>query len=137
MRPMTASMATLFPEPDSPTTPKSSPFSKVRSTPSTARNGPRWVWNSTERLRISSSAISALQLGVEGVAQPIAQEVEGQHRHQDCEAGEGYGPIGALDVLPRIGQHGAPFRRRWLGTEVEEAERRGIEHRRRNAEGRL
>src|SRR3954462_10714590 len=97
MRPMTASMVTLLPEPDSPTTPKSSPLSTVRSMPSTARNGPRWVWNSTERLRISSNAMappSALQLRVERVAQPVAEQVEGEHRHQDREAREGDDPIG-------------------------------------------
>jgi hypothetical protein len=43
MSPITASMVTLLPEPDSPTTPSSSPLSKVTFNPSTARNGPRWV----------------------------------------------------------------------------------------------
>ena len=42
----------------------------------------RWR-RSTARLRISSSAISALQLRVERVAQAVAQQVEGEHGDQD------------------------------------------------------
>ncbi|KMS64599.1 hypothetical protein BVRB_018640, partial [Beta vulgaris subsp. vulgaris] len=80
---------------------------------------------------------SALQLRVERIAQPVAEQVEGQHRHQDGETGESHDPIGAVDILPRIGQHGAPFRSRRLGAEAEEAERRRIQHRRGDAEGRL
>src|SRR3954454_11168203 len=46
-------MVTLLPEPDSPTTPRISPSSRVRLTPSTARSTPLEVGNSTERFWIS------------------------------------------------------------------------------------
>ena len=55
-RPMTASMATLLPEPDSPTIATTSPCSTASSIPSTALNGPLMVGNSTVRLAISRSA---------------------------------------------------------------------------------
>ena len=43
MRPISASMVTDLPEPDSPTMPRSSPGSRVRSMPSTAGKVPKWT----------------------------------------------------------------------------------------------
>src|SRR4051794_23416349 len=54
---MRASMVTLLPEPDSPTTPRISPSSSVRLTPSTARSTPLEVGNSTERFWMSRRGI--------------------------------------------------------------------------------
>jgi hypothetical protein len=51
--PITASMATDLPEPDSPTTATTSSGSTIRSKPSNALKGPVRVTNETERLRIS------------------------------------------------------------------------------------
>src|SRR5204863_3053377 len=53
-RPMTASMDTDFPEPDSPTMAKTSPVSTFMETLSTARKKPLAVLNSTVRFLISS-----------------------------------------------------------------------------------
>ena len=50
-------MLTLLPEPDSPTTPKTSPSSMARSSRSTARSVPLALRNSTDRLLISTSDI--------------------------------------------------------------------------------
>src|SRR6185503_14087718 len=127
-RPIIASMEMLLPEPDSPTTPRISPASRSRLTSSTARSTPPMVGKRTQRLRISTSAMdSPLQLGIERVAQPVAEQVEGEHRDQDDEAGEGDHPPGAQHEFARIGEHGPPFRRGRLGAEAEETERRGVE----------
>ena len=56
-RPITASIATDLPEPDSPTIASTSLRSSVRSNPSTALNAPWDVAKETERLRISSSGM--------------------------------------------------------------------------------
>src|SRR5690349_13849343 len=105
-------MVTLLPEPDSPTMPRTSPSSSDRLMPSTACITPFCEGNSTERFSISNKAIrnlSALQLGVERVAQSVSEQIEGQHSDQNCEAGEGDHPPGAQDEFAGIGQHGAPF----------------------------
>ncbi len=44
MRPMIVSDVTDLPDPDSPTTPRVSPRSRVYETPSTALTTPSWVW---------------------------------------------------------------------------------------------
>src|SRR5882724_11952524 len=134
--PMTASMLTLLPEPDSPTTPTISPESSVMSRPSTARKAPRWVWKSTDKLRISSSATrvpaSALQFRIERIAQPVAQKVEREHGHEDGDAGEIHDPGRAQEEFPGVGHHGPPFGGRRLGAEAEEPEGGGVEDRRRD-----
>ena len=56
-RPMTASMATDLPEPDSPTIACTSPASTVSDTPSTARKAPCAVAKSTDSPLISRSGI--------------------------------------------------------------------------------
>jgi hypothetical protein len=56
--PITASIATDLPEPDSPTIASTSLGSTARSTPSTALKAPDRVANDTDRLRISSSGIA-------------------------------------------------------------------------------
>src|SRR3954468_19248546 len=59
-------MVTLLPEPDSPTTPRISPSSRLRLTPSTARSTPLEVGNSTERSWISRSGMSRGRRGGRG-----------------------------------------------------------------------
>src|SRR4051812_45902072 len=96
--------------------PSTSPSSRRRLTPSTACMIPATVGKSTERFSISSSAIVlSLQLRVEGVAQPVAQQVEGEHGDQYGEAGKGDHPPGTLDELAAIGEERAPFGLRRLG----------------------
>ena len=55
--PISASMARLLPEPDSPTMPRISPCSSVSDTRSTARSGPAAEGNSTVRSSMSSKAM--------------------------------------------------------------------------------
>ena len=55
--PITASMATDLPDPDSPTIASTSPLSTLSDTPSTARKKPDAVLNSTVRFSISSIAM--------------------------------------------------------------------------------
>ena len=130
-RPIIASIATDLPEPLSPTMPTISPGSTSRSTPSTARSGPT-PWGTRRRGSGSRAALRPcgqlrFSFGIEGVAQAVAHEVDGEHGDQDGEAGEGDHPPGAQDELARVGQHGAPFGRRRLGAQAEEAQRRGVE----------
>src|SRR3546814_12100133 len=72
-------------------------------------------------MRISdwSSDVCSSDL-VQRVAQPVSDKIDGEHRDQYGEAGQCYHPPGAEDELARLGQHGAPFRRRWLRAEPEE-----------------
>src|SRR5215467_7218803 len=90
--PIAASMVRLLPEPDSPTTPSDSPSPTTMLTPSTARLVAVGEGNATMRFSISSRAMSALQFGVEGVAQAVAEKVEGQHREEDHDAGKRHHP---------------------------------------------
>ncbi len=104
-------MVTLLPEPDSPTTPSTSPSSRVRLTPSTARKVPPADGNSTERFWMSRSGMGALtgfSLGVEGIAQAVPDEVEGEHGDQDDQAREGHHPPGPEHELAGVGQHRTP-----------------------------
>ena len=79
-RSMIDSAVTLFPLPDSPTMPNTSPRSIVRSSPSTALTWPSRVKNrvessSTRRISslISGPPLAALDVRVEGVPEPVAQ----------------------------------------------------------------
>src|SRR5215470_19462465 len=90
--PITASMVRLLPEPDSPTTPSDPPSATTMLTPSTARPGAVDEGNTTDKFSISRRAMSALQFGIEGIAQAIADKVEGQHRDQDHDAGKRHHP---------------------------------------------
>src|SRR3954471_17510219 len=108
-------MPTLFPEPDSPTIPSTSPFSSVMLTPSTARTIPPLDGNETDRFSISSSGIGidfalSLELGIERVAQSVAHQVEGQHSDENGEARERDHPPGPQHEFARVRQHGSPFR---------------------------
>src|SRR5690606_8574404 len=137
--PMTASMATDLPEPLSPTMARTSRSSTCRSMPRTAKNWPTEVSKDTDRLRISSSAMISAprQLRVERIAQPVADEVDGQHRDQDRKSREGHHPPGTQDELPRLGQHRSPFRGWRLRPEAQEAEGGGVEDGGREAQRRL
>ena len=57
-RPMIDRESTVFPEPDSPTTPRVSPRSKVRETPSTARTVPREVRKAVWRSSTTSRGLA-------------------------------------------------------------------------------
>src|SRR6056300_234842 len=111
--PIKASIDTDFPDPLSPTIAKISPTSTSWSTPSTARNAPDAVANSTVKFLIRSKLMSLapFQFRIERVTQTIAHQVNRQNGDQDCNAGECDDPPCAQDEFTRFGQHGTPFRR--------------------------
>src|SRR3954471_15817697 len=92
INPMTARPVTDLPAPDSPTTPSTSPLAISKETPSMARSVPRRAANSTWRLRtertgsVMNAAYSS-KLWVEGVAQPVAEQVDRQDERRECDAG--------------------------------------------------
>ena len=61
-------------------------------------------------------------LGIERVAQTVADQVEGERDAQDRPAREGHQPPAFQHVAPADGDHRAPFRQRRLGAKPEEAE---------------
>src|SRR5215510_13773229 len=91
VRPMAAIRIWLFPEPDSPTMPSTSPRRTSKLTPSTARTQPCSSLKSTVRSRADKigatagrAATSAL-VRVEGIAQSVGNEVEAeQGDHQEA-----------------------------------------------------
>src|SRR4051794_20314781 len=159
-RPRMASELTLFPDPDSPTMPTVSFSSMSKVSESTARTSPSSVGKLTERSRTESSGplvapfvdsttrpagsmglrsagtSVALALGIEGVAQTVADEVHCQYREQDHDSGRIQkvrlrGP----DVALGVGQHVPPRRLRWLHAEAQERQRRLGDDGGRNPEG--
>src|SRR5262245_13893660 len=65
---MTASIDTVFPEPDSPTIPRTSPSAIENERPSTARTSPSSVRNETLRSRTSSSGAPSFMGSLSGTA---------------------------------------------------------------------
>src|SRR5687768_12670013 len=59
---------------------------------------------------------------IERVTQPIADGVEGHHRHDDRDAGKERDPPCRRDLLGPIADDASPARRRWLHTEAEKGE---------------
>src|SRR5271165_1567839 len=57
---------------------------------------------------------------VEGILQPIAQQVEGQHREQQRQAGEGHVPPRGVEDRRRRGDHLPPARGRRADADAEE-----------------
>src|SRR5438067_12380434 len=95
IRPMMASPVTDLPAPDSPTTPSTSPLAMSNETPSMARSTPRRVANSTRRLRTDNTGrvmrdvrgYASLQFRIQRVAQPVAEQVDGQDQRRQRQAG--------------------------------------------------
>src|SRR3954462_4085004 len=112
---------TLLPEPDSPTMPSVSPARRSKLTPSTARTGPASLRNQVRRSRTCSSTSAVSCMGVQPVAQAVADEVEAHDHGEDRQAGEGRHPP-LLHELPALADHGAPFGGRRDGAEAEEGE---------------
>src|SRR5262245_11105602 len=89
-RRITENAVTLLPQPDSPTTPSVSPASMARSTPSTACTMPSYVakWVRSPRISSKRSIIARLHYfpRIEGIAQPITDVVDRQHREKDRDS---------------------------------------------------
>src|ERR1700709_2561857 len=97
IRPLTASPVTDFPAPDSPTTPSTSPLAISKETPSMARRLLRRGTNSTLRVRTerTGSAMrvcASRKLRIERVAQPVAEQVDGENQARECYARKGDDP---------------------------------------------
>src|SRR5205823_878081 len=120
MRPSTASMLTLLPEPDSPTIPSVSPGKTSEVTPSTAWTIPSSVLNSTVRSRIERTGSGTNSLSrIERVSQAVPNEVDAEHDEDDRQPGEGdEPPVVRGDVLP-VGDQLSERRGRWLHAEAE------------------
>src|SRR4051812_35593255 len=88
--PITAVPVIDLPAPDSPTTPSTSPGAMSKDTPSIAVKRPRRLRNWTLRSRTLrvGSVIPSPQLRVEGVAQPVAQQVDRQGQDRQGQARE-------------------------------------------------
>src|SRR5438552_697278 len=132
---MIDSDVTLLPQPLSPTSPSTSPRSIEKLTPSTARSTPspvsKWVWRpSTE----SSGAMSEPEPGVEGVAQPVAEEIDGEDGQHDREPRKGREPPRRGDVVPSVGEHPAPGGRGRLDAQPQEGQRRLVDDHERQLE---
>src|SRR5580698_3661068 len=95
--PITASPVTDLPAPDSPTTPSTSPLAISKEIPSMARKLFRRVANSTSRLRTErAGSVMRCDVGevprlssefwIEGVAQPVAEQVDGQDQGGEGKA---------------------------------------------------
>src|SRR3954471_8293656 len=80
---------------------------------------------------------SSLELRIQGITEPVAHQVEGEHGDENGETGIRNDPRCALDEFERGRKHRSPLRRRWLRAEAEKAECRGIENRRGEAQRRL
>src|ERR1700692_4020493 len=93
IRPITARPVTDFPAPDSPTTPRTSPLAISKERPSIACSTSWRVTKSTRRLRTErTGSIILSKFRVESVAQPIAEQVDGEDQRRKGDAGEGHDP---------------------------------------------
>src|SRR5882724_3949023 len=103
IKPITASPVTDFPAPDSPTTPSTSPLAISKEMPSMARRTLWRVTNSTPRLRtertgsvmrsdIGKCLCVSSEFRIERVAQPVAQQIDGEDQRRERKAGEGDDP---------------------------------------------
>src|SRR5882724_291455 len=103
IRPIIARPVTDFPAPDSPTTPSTSPLAMSKEMPSMARSTLWRVTNSTSRLRtertgsVMRSDIPELrrvssEFRIEGVAQPVAEQVDREDQRREGKARKGDDP---------------------------------------------
>ena len=108
-RPMMAKASCDLPLPLSPTMPSVSPGARSRSMPLTALTVPSFVWNRTLRSRTERRAVMSAVLGVERVAQAVADKEEGEQRHDEEAEREQQLPQRAVVHRPRaFGDQGAP-----------------------------
>src|SRR5438876_1841737 len=117
---------TLLPQPLSPTMPRVAPGYRSKVTPSTAFTVPSSWGKYVFRFRTDKSVCVAVltSIGIGGVPQSIAQEVEG-HDDDDHGHGRDHQPRGdghRLDVLGLL-QQDAPADRRRAQDQAQEAQR--------------
>src|SRR5262249_47414230 len=73
--------------------------------------------------RFAPTSVARLMLGIERIADPIADEVDGEHRDEDRKTGEPDGPPIVDEARARQGGHQPPFGGWRLGADTDEAER--------------
>src|SRR6185436_7221575 len=97
-----------------------------RSTPSRPETSGAWVaaWRSRKKGSRSTAVASEPELGIERVAQPVAQQVDAQRGEGQRGAGESGQPPRDVEEVPRLAQHAAPRRRGRLHSEAEKADGR-------------
>src|SRR6266498_4975009 len=129
-KPRMASDVTLFPHPDSPTMPSVSPAAMSNEMPLTACTVPRRVQKRTCRSSTERRAVLATgaKLRIQRLPQPVADQIETEHREDDRNAGDNRQERRDLQVVVHAGQHRSPLRRRRvLRAEAEEAETRHVD----------
>src|SRR6266545_1055602 len=132
-RPRIASEVTLFPQPDSPTIPSVSPRAMSNEIPLTACTVPRRVQKRTCRSATARSAVLSTrpELGIQGLAQPVSDQVEPKHRDYDRNAGNDRQERGDDEIVVHVRQHRPPFGRgRVLRSESEESKAGHVDDRR-------
>src|SRR5262245_37955717 len=130
IRPRIERPVTVLPEPDSPTSPITTPRSSETSTPSTAAitppPGKKWALSSPT----SSTAVSVLLLlgfeaRVQQVAQPVADQVDGKDRQQQQQTRIDADPVlSGQDVLVAVGDQKPERRFGDRHSDAEERQRR-------------
>src|SRR5688572_2792580 len=125
-RPMTDMKIWLLPEPDSPTMPRVSPALIAKLTSLTARTVPSGVEKVVLRLRTSRMAVmrrgSSTVLGVEGVAQPVADEIEAEQGDRQHGGRPEQRPGRDLHDFRALAHQSSPTGGRLLHAHAEEAD---------------
>src|SRR5216684_1521857 len=109
-RPITARPVTDLPAPDSPTTPNTSPLAMSKETPSMACSVSRRVTNSTPRSRTERTGTvmrsntcegrrASSEFWIERVAQPVAEQVDGEDQARQRKARKGDDPPFAREQI--------------------------------------
>src|SRR6266511_5045042 len=94
--------------------------------------GRREVCQAGTRQTGSTTLSAAPELRIEGLSEPVADEVEAEHRDDDRRARNQREERRGLEVAGRVGQHRPPLRRRGvLRAESEEAQAGDVDDRRR------
>src|SRR5579885_3542347 len=121
---MTANSAVDFPEPDSPTSPTTSPawIARLNSASAGIRRPPTRKLMLSPSISRSGSGIGQRGAQMEPVAQPFAEEIEADDRERDGEGRPEERPEGDADLLLRLVDHDAPIGERRLRAEAEIAE---------------
>ena len=121
-RPVAARKSWLLPEPDSPTTPRHSPADTLSEIFFTACTSPSLVAKRTSRsLDLENRRSHGLTvLGVEGIPEPIADEVEAEQGHRHEQRRENQRPGGGFHLVRAVMDQHAPRRQRLLHAETEE-----------------
>src|SRR3546814_6964668 len=119
----------VLPEPDSPATPRVSPAAMRKETSFTACTSPSWVAKRvsslpTSRMAVMSAIPLSPVLGIERVAQAVADEVEGEEGGGQEERREDQHPGGNLHHVGALGDQHAPgeIGRAHVGTPVNNAQ---------------